>query len=345
MPYDIPTLPELITRTQNDLGDDQSLRRTDAQVLSRAQAGSVYGLYGYLQWVFRQMFPHTCDEEVLPDHARLRPIPDRREATRAAGPVRARGSVGSVLQAGTLYQSRYGVRYRVTADTWSDGETLVPVEAVDAGALGNLAGGEQLTLVSPVLGVVAAATVEPDGLTGGADREAADAYRERLLRSYRVTPHGGSPDDYETWALEVPGVTRAWCVRRWMGAGTVAVFFVRDGEPDPIPGPAHCAEVQTYIEERQSVIPEVYALPPVQQPVTYQIRVTPDTVAVRAAVERALQSLHAAEADLGAGLLISHIREAISGAAGERDHVLYEPTADVPAAANELLTFGGVVWS
>lgn len=347
MPYETPTLPDLITRTQSELADDQALRRTDAHVLSRAHAGSVYGLYGFQQWIYRQMFPHTCDDDVLPDHGRLRPIPDWREATHAQGTALARGAQGAVLLAGTLYQGPYGARYRVTTDTWLAGETPVPVpvQAVDAGALGNLAGGTQLTLVSPVVGVMAAATVAPEGLTGGADRETPAAYRERLLRSYRVTPLGGSGDDYETWALEVPGVTRAWCVRRWMGPGTVAVFFVRDGDPDPIPGPAHCAEVQAYIEAQQSVIPELYVLPPEQRPVVYRLRATPDTAAVRAAIERALQALHATEADLGAGLLISHIREAISGAAGERDHVLYEPTADVPAAANELLTFGGVQWS
>lgn len=345
MPYETPTLPDLINRAQNDLAGDQALRRADAQVLSRVHAGATFGLYGYLGWIYRQMFPHTCDDEVLPEHGLLRPIPEWREATPASGPVLARGAAGSVLRQGTLYQSAYGVRYRVTADTWLDGETVVPVQAVDAGAAGNLDGGAALSLVSPVAGVVSAATVAPEGLTGGSDRETPSAYRERLLRSYRITPRGGSADDYETWAMEVPGVTRAWCVRRWVGPGTVAVFFVRDGDPDPIPGPARCAEVQEYIERQQSVIPELYVLPPVQVPVVYRIRATPDTVAVRAAIERSLQALHAAEADLGAGLLISHIREAISGAAGERDHVLYEPTDNVPAATNELLTFGGVIWS
>src|SRR5690606_19271774 len=96
---------------------------------------------------------------------------------------------------------------------------------------------------------------------------------------------------------------------------------------------AQCAEVQAHIESKQSVIPEVYALGLTPVPVQYRIRVTPDIVPVRAAVERALQALHHAEADRGTPLLISHIREAISGAAGERDHTLYEPSGDVPAAA------------
>ncbi len=85
-------------------------------------------------------------------------------------------------------------------------------------------------------------------------------------------------------------------------------------------------------------------LPPVQKPVTYQLSLTPDTSAVRAAVEAQLRDLHNREAGLGDTLLISHIREAISSATGESDHVLASPSANVQAAVNQLLTFGGCVW-
>ena len=44
-------------------------------------------------------------------------------------------------------------------------------------------------------------------------------------------------------------------------------------------------------------------------------------------------------------LLLTHIAEAISRATGETDHVLISPTANVTAAANQLLTFGGILWS
>ena len=70
----------------------------------------------------------------------------------------------------------------------------------------------------------------------------------------------------------------------------------------------------------------------------------PDTTAVRAAITANLIDLHEREAGLGETLLISHIREAISGAAGETDHSLTLPSDNVTAAANELLTFGGITW-
>ncbi|MBC7211588.1 MAG: baseplate J protein, partial [Pseudomonas sp.] len=72
---------------------------------------------------------------------------------------------------------------------------------------------------------------------------------------------------------------------------------------------------------------------------------TPDSSAVRRAVEAALVDLHNRESELGATLLATHIAEAISGATGERDHKVISPAGDVQAAPNELLTYGGVLWS
>ncbi len=78
---------------------------------------------------------------------------------------------------------------------------------------------------------------------------------------------------------------------------------------------------------------------------TYTISLTPDTMAVRVAVQAQLADLHDREAGLGETLLLTHIAEAISRATGETDHVLISPTANVTAAANQLLTFGGILWS
>jgi uncharacterized phage protein gp47/JayE len=119
---------------------------------------------------------------------------------------------------------------------------------------------------------------------------------------------------------------------------------MRDDDAPPVPSPAQLAEVQAYIEPLRPVTAELHVLPPVQIAVTYQLSLKPDTSAVRAAVEAQLRDLHNREAGLGDTLLISHIREAISSATGESDHVLGSPVADVKADINQLLTFGGCVW-
>jgi uncharacterized phage protein gp47/JayE len=71
----------------------------------------------------------------------------------------------------------------------------------------------------------------------------------------------------------------------------------------------------------------------------------PDTAKVRYAVLAELAALFIREAVPGRHILISHIREAISVAAGEWDHVLVSPTENLQARPQELLVLGGVEFS
>jgi uncharacterized phage protein gp47/JayE len=344
MPFDTPSLPVLVNRTQSDLAGD-ALRRSDAQVLARTVSGTAYGLYGYLAWIADQILPDTADEVTLERMADLRLKQPRKAAQPAEGCVSFTAAANAVMDVGTVLQSRDGRSYKVTSGKNTvAGINTIPVEAVDAGVMGNADPGLVLTLVQPVEGVAETFTVLAPGLVGGIAQEGIELLRERVSRSYRVIPHGGNNEDYETWALECPVVTRAWCRRKYMGPGTVAVFFMRDGDINPIPDTAQLADVLDYIELVRPVTAELYVLAPIPVPVTYRIRLLPDTAAARAAVEAQLIDLHRREAGLGDGLLLTHIAEAISGSTGERDHKLIAPAADVPAATNQLLIFGGCVW-
>lgn len=344
MPYETPTLPVLVSRAQADLAGD-ALRRSDAQVLARAHAGVAYGLYGYLDWMADQILPDTADEEILERVAALRLGQPRKTAQPASGPASFMAAAGGVLDVGTVLQAGDGRSYKVTAGVTTvvglNGTTL---EAVDAGTLGNAEAGLQLTLVQPVAGVASTFTVLAPGLAGGVAQESVVLLRARVVRSYRVIAQGGSVDDYETWALEVPGITRAWCRRNYVGPGTVGLFVLRDNDGVALPNPTQLAEVKTYIEGRRPVTAELYVLAPVLLPVLYSIHAVPDTSLVRAAIEQQLRDLHQREAGLGETLLISHIRAAVSGSTGETDHQLTAPAADVVAATNQLLTFGGITW-
>ena len=344
MPFETPSLPVLVDRTQSDLASD-TLRRSDAQVLARTLAGTAYGLYGYLDWIAEQILPDRADEETLERIAQLRLTQPRNPAQPASGTASFTAVAGAVVDAETVLQADDGRTYRVTANvTTVAGLNTVAVEAVDAGTLGNADTGLALTLVQPVAGVTNSFTVLAPGLTGGIAQESIESLRARVIRSYRVIPHGGSAADYETWALEVPGVTRAWCRGNYVGPGTVGLFVMRDGDDVPVPNPAQLAEVKAYIEPLRPVTAELYVLAPVEVPVTYSIHPVPDTTAIRAAIQAQLIDLHDREAGLGETLLLTHIAQAISGASGETDHDLVSPVADVPAGINQLLTFGGITW-
>lgn len=344
MPFDTPSLPALVSRVADDLAK-AALRKSDAEVMSRVHAGATYGLYGYLDWIARQILPDTADEETLLRMALLRLRQQRLPAVSASGMVRCTGASGALVPVGTLLQSSDGRRYRVTGDaTLAAGVADVGVEAVEPGQLGNLDSGAELALVSPIAGVADACTVNAPGITGGTDAESIESLRQRVIRSYRVIPHGGSADDYVTWALEVPGVTRAWCLPGYMGPGTVGVFFVRDNDASPIPDASEIATVQAHIDTQRPVAAELYVMAPAQVVLNFEIHVVPDSMPVRAAVEASLRELLASESAPGATLLRTHISAAISNSTGERDHTLISPAADVAVADNELLTFGSITW-
>ena len=60
---------------------------------------------------------------------------------------------------------------------------------------------------------------------------------------------------------------------------------------------------------------------------------------------RSLQDLIRRESEPGGTLLVSHIREAISTAAGETDHELVTPVADVTVQATQITTYGATTFT
>jgi uncharacterized phage protein gp47/JayE len=346
MSFDIPTLPGLVQRASNDLAQraDSVLRRSDSRVLARVHSGAAYGLYGLIGHVARQILPDTCDEDMLGRWASLKSV-GRTPEKHAVGAVLVKGSLAVIVEAGTRWQAAGGLQYRVTVDTpLTEMETPVPVQAVLPGQGGNLGAGTVLSAVSPVLGMVDQAVVGGSGIGDGTDIEPLESWRIRVCRAFEIIPHGGAVDDYETWAREVPGVTRAWCVRTYLGPGTVGLFFVRDNDSDIVPSPAEIDTVQSHIEAQRPVTADLYVLAPQVLAVDYEIRLSPDTDALRGRVEQALRQLHASEGDLGVPLLLSHMREAISTTPGERDHLLIAPADDVVPGVNELPVFGSITW-
>ena len=254
MPFETPSLPVLIKRTQSDLASD-SLRQSDAQVLARTLGGAAYGLYGYLDWIAEQILPDKADESTLERIAALRLNQPRKPAQTASGSISFTASAGAVLDVDTLLQSSDGRTYKVTAArTTSNGLNSTTIAALEAGSLGNAEAGMALIPVQPIAGIVGNSfTVLAPGLSGGVARESLESLRSRVIRSYRIIPHGGSAQDYETWALECPGVTRAWCRGGFLGPGTVGLYIMRDDDPQPVPNEEQLAEVQAYIEPLRPV--------------------------------------------------------------------------------------------
>lgn len=347
MAFSRPSLPELIGRIDNDLvsrlpGAQAVLAQRLTRILATGQAGLAHGLYGYLQWMERQLFPETCDDDLL--HLHSVGVP-RRDASQNSGNAIFTGVDGSPIDAGTLLQAK-GVEYRVTADTVIQDSTSVgDIEAVIAGSAGALSAGDKLTLISPLAGVNTQVIVAADGITGGADIESFDSWRDRIMARRARTPRGGAEGDWVEWAMQVPGVTRAWEVPLGMGPGTIVVYIMADDAPDgPLPSQQLLEEVHAYIETQRNVTAHVYVVAPDDVPFEPQLKVTPDNSSVRNAVEAALQSLILRIGAPCKPLPISQIRTAIGTAAGVTDYDLVWPTSSVIHGPGQLPLWGGAQW-
>lgn len=348
MSFDRPDLATLIERAEADIETllpdaDATVRRTVLYVLARILAGGLHGLYGYLDWLAVQLFPDTCETTFLDRWASLWGVA-RTAATTATGSAAFTGTSGSVIPAGTALTRADGAEYVTTAEaTLADGQAVAAVAASEAGADGNTGSGTLLTLSSPVEGVNATATAGE--LAGGADAETDTSLRSRLLARIQQAPHGGADFDYVTWALEVAGVTRAWVYPQELGAGTVTVRFMMDATySDGIPLEADVAAVQDYIDALRPVTVDLWVVAPTPVALNPTIKLSPNTAAVRAAVEAELADLIMREAEPGGTVLISHLREAVSIAVGESDHELSSPTANVGHNTGEICVLGEITW-
>lgn len=354
MPYPRPLLTQLIDRIQTDIetrlpGADARLRRALLTTLARAEAGAVHGLYGYIESVSRNIVPDTAEGAELDRHAAWWGVP-RLTAAPATGSVTFTGTDGNTVPAASVLQRSDGVQYTVdTAVTITASTATASVTAVTGGQTTNATAGQSLTLVSPVAGVQSTATVTTAGLSGGTDSETDDALRTRLRQRVQQRPQGGALADYRTWALEVAGVTRVWPLPAWNGLGTVGLAFTRDNDASIIPDAAEVQTVQDYIDARRPVTAALSVFAPTAAPQAMTIKLAPNTVTVQSAVETELADLFRREAAVedgtGSGkILLSHIEEAISIAAGETDHVLVTPVADITLAVGDIATLGALTW-
>lgn len=344
-----PTLPRLIAQIRSDLHSrfqhDTLLRRTDVEVYSRVQAAAVHTVYGYIDYLARNLLPDQCDEEWLVRHGNMKRCP-RKAACPARGFVRWEGvENGITVPAGTRIQRDDLQEYVVTMSATSTAGVLrLPVRCSEAGMKGNTDDGTALFLCQPVRGLPSVTAA--DGIEGGTDTEPTEAWRARIIGRWYHTPQGGADADYVSWSKEIPGVTRAWTFRHWRGTGTVGVMVANSQPENPVPDNSVVTTVREHILPLAPVAGAgLSVFTPAVRVVPFHIRLTPDTDAVRCAVTAELRALFLREGVPGGTLDHSRISEAVSTAAGEYRHTLLSPTGDVILGATELPVVGEMAWN
>lgn len=361
---EIPTLRILRQQAQQDLdtevnGAQGSRLRT---AIALALAGLVYLLLKSLQFLSRQLFIDTADDPfalLIASIYGVTPTP----ATKASGPVRFTGSNGTIFAGGEIAQRADGTQYIVTTPgvIGPTSEIELTVESVEAGAAGNTATGETLTLTSPPVGADADALVIDPGIVDGFDVESVESVVERTLEQIRAARRGGSEDDYEIWAQEVPGIANAYARGSFAGIGTVLVIIAQEWDPalplsptnTPVPSPSLIADVEAYLEVRKPAGLHLVAVqPPVLQQLDPYIVLDPDTPAIQANVARSL-ALQLATVEPGTLARYDDQVIAINRAAGEEHHQLFIDKGDsitfgpynTQVGDNNLLIPGTITWT
>jgi uncharacterized phage protein gp47/JayE len=313
-------------------GIDARSPNTVATANTRIVEMAMQDLYVQLQNVADETMPDTAQDN-LPRFGTMWDVPQVQPSFAGGNAVFTGGNttvIPSGLQLSAASQAIYVTTAEVTIGTSLTAS--VPVQAVIAGVAGNLVAGAPLTIVSPAgLNLNTVATVDSNGLTGGADIQGVPAWRGDIIQEIQDEPAAGDYADYVKWAkAALPNVQLAVCPPAACGGGVVSVAIAMTGLVPPTT--EQIAAVLAYIETQWPVGATnitVYAC--VLNPVNVTLHLNPDTVTIRAAASSALALSFAQDAAIGGTTYKSRLETAIGISDGEDSDEMTAPAADVAA--------------
>jgi uncharacterized phage protein gp47/JayE len=337
MPWTTPALRDVRQLVRDAVnaslpGADANVPNSVLRVLSDNQGALCHLTLQYVDWLSLQLLPDTAETEWLDRHGQIWLVNSdgssgRKLATLATGQANFQGLVdGTIVPAGTQLQSaaalpvgvdsaNASVTFETLVDITTSASGLVTgnIRAVDPGAFGNLPDGSGLSMNPTVPGVDATAFAY--NLTGGTDDETDDELRARILQRIQSPPMGGSQADYVSWALAVPGVTRAWANVE-QGIGTMTVRFMMDdlrASNAGFPLPVDIVAVADYIDKKRPVtVQDCFVAAPIKYFVDLTVtNLNPNTDEVKAEIQSSLQTMMFNLAKPGQTIFVAWISAAI----------------------------------
>lgn len=332
MPFQRPTLLEIIQRVENDIqskigGTGAPLRRSIVKILARAFSGVIHSLYNFLNWISLQLFVTTAESEQLDRHGFIWGL-DRKAATFSTGYVEFSGDFGELIPIGTILQNDQGLEYATIEQGVLDvnGVASIQIQASLAGSDYNLDSGVVLTLQTAIPFVNTTALVLEDGILGGAFVEGDEEYRARILFRIQNPPQGGAKNDYIIWATSSETVTDAWCFPLFFGAGTVLVTVAnRNNNPPIVPD---LTDVQNIIEINRPVTANVTIASVVPSEVSLSIALSPNNQTTRDNVTAQIEDLFVRRGFPNGTITKNQFGEAISTSASVIDYSLIQILQD-----------------
>lgn len=120
----------------------------------------------------------------------------------------------------------------------------VIVECTQFGIIGNVRDGEINLIAQSGLDRVSNSRL----YSAGVDVESDESYRERIWDKRRRPEKAGVPADWESWAKEVSGVSKATCFRAARGPGTIDIIIL--GPDNSFPEQGLLIETKQYLVEK-----------------------------------------------------------------------------------------------
>lgn len=241
----IPTITQLYTDIRSDLSTRLGITnipffgKVVLNALAMTQAAKLKLFWISIARVEKNIFLDTADPESaggsLERFGRIFLGRERRAAIQGQYTVAVTGTIGAVIQAGTLFKSNDnatspGLIYQLDTDKTlvAASDTMV-LRALTAGPTARLVTSDTLTSTSPLVGANDQVTVTVETVVPTAE-ETIENYRDEAIRSVQLEPQGGAPSDYRLWADDVAAVRLVY----------------------PFATPSQCSQVDLYVEANQA---------------------------------------------------------------------------------------------
>jgi uncharacterized phage protein gp47/JayE len=291
----IPTIAELKAQI---LADIEASDTTSAllpvavwDVLATALAGAQKLLYILAQWLYKQIFTLTMDEDALTARGAEFGLVQG-VATIWKGTATATGVDGTIIAAGKLCTID-SLPYEVdTAVEITGGSVSVTLLSIGTGDTQNRNNGDELSWSTPQTGLDSVCTVAST-TQEAQDAETKASFRSEILARQRNKPQGGAIPDFNQWAKEVSGIGESFTFRPAPGYVNVYPLTDEDDPADRIPSTALLTQVQDYINDESrhpfGRVTTAIAFTELNFDIDFS-NLMPNTAAVRTAIETAVEA-------------------------------------------------------
>ena len=342
------SLVSLVERAKSTLVAKTGQNNPAIDAIACAIAGVSYGQYGYQDQLFRELSPETASEPWLYLHAKRYDI-ERLLPSFAQGLVRFEQLGGVVpIPKGSIVVSSFGHEY-ITINA-QQSNVDIEVVALSSGVPSNLLNGAVLTLSKAISGI------NPDnvlslGISGGADIEDIEHWRQRICTAFNKGILVGRRSDYEAWALSAHAdVDYAWALDNTPELGMVQVF-IGTRENNPTLPQAVVDTVQTYIENVRLAGCHPIVCLPTQKPINVEIQNVHDEH-VQASIVVALEDLFKSKMGKRDGSVmppkpvsLSPTEIVLAIAPITNNYLVKQPTEEQFITNGEIHTLGEITWT